>query len=455
MRAARTISQLAVALGVFASVGCASDNPAAPQSRDTAPTLGTVQQDLQGLFVIEVKTGTTQAIATAVTQLGGTVRAQVPQIRMVTVAGMDTRRAAAIARRSDVVAVYRDAVLQLIRPRRFGAPLAASGSGTSSLDQSGAYFYPVQWNLPRTKVDRAWKHTTGGAGQTIWVLDSGYDPYQQDLAGKQPCYTNGITVPRYQSDMTPLDFNFHGSFVASLISSNGLGNASVAPAARVCSRKVLSEDGLGTWGDVAAAIVYAGDFGANVINLSLGGYFDSKSEGAAGLIALMQKAVDFAWFKGAVVVAASGNDAANLDRDGTMISVPAQLAHVISVGATGPDLAGNYDALASYSNYGGDTGVDLMAPGGDLPDPNNIYDLILGACSSFICPGTNYYVLAAGTSFAAPHVSAAASIVQAMLGGAPSPGSVEQCLLNGTDKIGQPLINGHGRLNVLRAAYCR
>lgn len=444
-----------IASAAVVATACASDTPLSPRARDTAPTFGQVQQDLRGLYVVEAKGATAELLA-AIRHAGGVVRANVPQIRMVTVAGLDGKRAALLAKRSDVVGVYHDAMTRFALPTPVGVPRRAlSTVRPNSLDQSGAYFYPAQWNLPITSTNQAWLQTSGGTGRTVWVLDTGIDPNQLDRAGQTPCYTTGISVPRYQSDQTELDYHFHGTFVSSLISSNGIGNASVAPGARVCTRKVLSEDGAGTWGDLIAAIVYAADFGANVINMSLGGYFDRYSEGAGSLLRMLQASVDFANMKGTVVVASAGNSAIDLDHDGpSLISVPAQLERVISVGATGPDLSFNYDALASYSNYGGETGIDLVAPGGDQPDPNNVFDLILSACSSFVCGGTNYYVLSAGTSFSAPHVSATAAIVQGMLGGAPSPAAVEACIRANTDAVGKVTIFGSGRLNVLKAGLC-
>ncbi len=442
-------------LATVAVSACASDSPVAPASQTSAPTFGEVQQDVQGLYLVDVRGTSTQGITTAVAALGGTVRSDVPQMRMVSVAGLDAKKVATLAKRADVAAIYRDATTKLVLPVRQGAPLATPPGRVrvTGVDQSSAYYYSVQWNLPKTSVPAAWNYTNGGAGRSVWVLDTGIDPAQQDLSGHVPCYTNGITVPRFASDATPIDYNFHGTFISSLIASNGIGNASVAPGARLCTRKVLSEDGVGTYGDVAASIIYAADRGANVINLSFGAYFDSRTEGGRGVVNLLQRAVDFANAKGAVVVAAAGNQGVNLDTDGyTMISLPAQLERVISVGATGPNLSGNYDALASYSNFGGETGVALVAPGGDLPNPSNGFDQILGACSSHVCAGTNFYVLAKGTSLAAPQVSAAAAIVQSVLGGAPSPERVKLCLQRTSDQIGTPKLFGGGRLNVFAAA---
>ena len=68
----------------------------------------------------------------------------------------------------------------------------------------------------------------------------------------------------------------------------------------------------------------------------------------------------------------------------------------------------NFDRLASYSNYGGDTGVDLVAPGGDYVS-GYPFDYVITACSQyaiwFNCEGGNYYYLAIGTGAAAPHVA--------------------------------------------------
>ncbi|MEP7345491.1 MAG: hypothetical protein ABI877_09495, partial [Gemmatimonadaceae bacterium] len=170
-----------------------------------------MQQDLQGLYVVKVR-GSTTALADAMKRAGVTVRSVVPQIGMVTIAGLDDNRAAALAKRSDVAGVYRDVMVSTGLPKRVGAPLQA-GARIQGPDQSGAFFFGVQWNLPITSADQAWGQTSSGAGRTVWVLDTGYDPYHQDLRGHTPCYTTGITVPRFTSDLYALDFNFHGSFV--------------------------------------------------------------------------------------------------------------------------------------------------------------------------------------------------------------------------------------------------
>jgi subtilisin family serine protease len=171
--------------------------------------------------------------------------------------------------------------------------------------------------------------------------------------------------------------------------------------------------------------------------------------------------VDYATHRGVVVVAAAGNDGIDLDTDPpSLLMIPAQLDHVISVGATAPFNEQNFDALARYSNFGSRTGIALVAPGGDLPTGGSILDLVLGACShtevtlAFQCQ-TNYVLSGSGTSFASPHVAGAAAVVGSRLGRQASSFRITRCLLEGADPAGPREIVGAGRLNVARAAACQ
>ena len=91
------------------------------------------------------------------------------------------------------------------------------------------------------------------------------------------------------------DENFHGSFVAALIASRGIGIASVAPNAHLCALKVLGKSGSGTFGALIDAIIYAatstarGGAGADVINMSLGAYVDRTDPGAQELIEALEQ----------------------------------------------------------------------------------------------------------------------------------------------------------------------
>jgi len=115
----------------------------------------------------------------------------------------------------------------------------------------------------------AWNYTMGSADITIAILDSGVLPSNPEFAGR--------LLPGYDfvnNDSDPQDDYGHGTHVAGIAAAganNGIGMVGVCPSCSILPVKVLNETNQGTWGGVAAGIVYAVDAGANVINLSLGG----------------------------------------------------------------------------------------------------------------------------------------------------------------------------------------
>jgi subtilisin family serine protease len=138
--------------------------------------------------------------------------------------------------------------------------------------------------------------------------------------------------------------------------------------------KVLDQYGNGWYSDIAAGIIYAADNGAQVINLSLGGKEDSQA---------LRDAVDYARSRGALVVAATGND-------GGAVLYPAAYAPVLAVAATD-----RLDQVAYFSNRGSQ--VDVAAPGVD------IYST---------WPWVTGYFTKSGTSMAAPHVAGVAALIR-------------------------------------------
>jgi subtilisin family serine protease len=405
----------------------------------------------------------------AVAGLGGRVERRHADIGVVTVRGLTAAGAQALAARPEVAGVDADITLrwiprpdQLFRQARAIDAQAAPPSALGT-DQSGAFFFAIQWNMQVIQAPAAWAATPAGGGRLVCVLDTGVDPGHVDLAGRVALDKSTSFV---EAEPDIQDLNAHGTFVSSLISSNGLGMASVASDARLCAIKVLAKDGSGTFDDVISGIIFAADEGADVINMSLGAYIDLRQKGARGLVRALQKAVDVATRKGVVVVASAGNGAINLDKDpGFMLEIPAQLDGVISVGATGPINQQNFDALASYSNFGGRTGIALVAPGGDFRNlPHEpVFDLVLGACSrtqtalpTANCTSGRSFLLGDGTSFASPHVAGAAAVVESQLGtaGSEQVEHVTECILEGADNVGPRRIFGAGRLNVATGAAC-
>src|SRR5207249_1721033 len=174
--------------------------------------------------------------------------------------------------------------------------------------------------------------------------------------------------------------------------------------------------------------------------------------------AALNRATTYASEHGAVLVAAAGNDTADVQHDQNFVFLPAQAARVISVGATGPTNQANFDNLAFYTNFGV-SGVSLMAPGGYYQGVN-LRDGLLSACSRFAIPacarGNSYLIGLNGTSFASPHVAGAVAVVKSQFPDA-SPSRLQHCLFKGADDLGRPgtdQLYSHGRLNVLGTAGC-
>ncbi|MBI3650213.1 MAG: S8 family serine peptidase [Acidobacteria bacterium] len=165
----------------------------------------------------------------------------------------------------------------------------------------------------------------------------------------------------------------HGTFIAGLI-------ATLAPEARLLPIRAFGPDGMGNAFTVAAAVKYAADHGAQVINLSLG-----SSEASA----LLQEAITDARSRGIVVVAAVGND-----NDEVVQQFPAKLDEVIAVAAI--DLQSK---KASFSNFGAH--VDVCAPGVKL-------------ISAYPNEAQGGYAIWSGTSFAAPLAAAEAALLLAL-----------------------------------------
>ncbi len=447
--------------------GCGDQTPTSPgsvQGPAIAPPTYAAAKGPNGesRYLVQFRQKEGADFEAKVKTLGGKVARRDKEIAAALVTGLNASTAATLRARPDVEDVSLDLRAQFIPPRsrllnsvvRMGSrPTAASN------DQSGAFFFAdFQWNLRRTAAVRAWNRTPAGKGAKVCDLDTGIDPKHIDLQGKVDIKHSTSFVA---SEPDIRDRNFHGTYTASIITTNGLGVGSVASGlAKICAVKVLDQTGSGSFADVISGIVYAANLGVDVINMSLGALLDYNDPDQRGVGVAVQKAINFAYNKGVLVVASSGNDNLNLDQSGKIRSVPAQLNHVLSVGATGPINQKKFDRLASYSNYG-TKGNDMVAPGGEnIPgitlDEFVLQDLIVGACSEFVpgCEGGDFFAWADGTSAAAPHVTAAAAVAESNMGGDQTPDQLEACLKQNADNVGAPVFFGAGRLNVLDAATC-
>ena len=312
-----------------------------------------------GEAIVRFEPGTTAAERKAVRDQVGVPLDQALKLPQTQVVAVDGPVAAAVAR------LERQPDVAFAQPNYRYHALAAAPDDS---------FFGDLWGLsdaaaPNRGVGAlaAWDRSRGD-GQTIAVVDTGVDLTHPDLAGN--LWTNPGETPTggdqdgngkaddvhgydfVDGDGRPDDYNFHGTHVAgtaAAIAGNDLGVAGVAPEASIMAVRVLDGDGSGDTATVADGIVYAAREGADVINLSLGGPAGEGDE-------LMSDAVDEAATRGAVVVAAAGNEASNNDSAPTTPCTLPQ-ANLICVAATTTS-----GGLASFSNYGATT-VDVGAPG--------------------------------------------------------------------------------------------
>ncbi len=223
----------------------------------------------------------------------------------------------------------------------------------------------------------------------------------------------------------PRDDNGHGTHVGGIVGAeegNAEGGVGVSFGAGLMPLKVMDCTGSGSYDDITAAIYYAADNGAEVINMSLGG---------TGYSQAMQEAVDHAHDAGVVVLAASGNSG-----DSTM-QYPAGCDNVIGVGATT-----NKDEIASFSTF--NASVDVSAPGRYIYSTMPTYAVALNSWGY-----AQDYDYLSGTSMATPMAAGLAALV---LSAEPRYGSgqVEQWMEQFADDkspAGRDDYFGYGRIN--------
>jgi subtilisin family serine protease len=262
---------------------------------------------------------------------------------------------------------------------------------------------PYEWQYVATRANLVPEAVLRAAASVkVAIIDTGGDVTHPDLAAKAP---ETYDVVRRRTDVR--DRDGHGTFVASLAGgsiTNGDGIAGFSGDAQLLIVKASGSDGMFTDVDEAAAIVFAVDHGARVINLSLGG---------VGTSALERKAVEYAAARDVLLVAAAGNEY----ESGNPLEFPAALLQPpgshgqggvgLSVGAT--TMAGR---RAPFSNTG--SHISLAAPG------ENVFGGIAAGTKAsdwprYLLPGATagLYGWSTGTSFSTPQVAGAAALVMA------------------------------------------
>lgn len=265
-------------------------------------------------------------------------------------------------------------------------PLASDFSVSAEFRPNDPY-YIDQWGLRQIGAPNAWDATLGKPSVVVAVVDTGVWYTHQDIAANMWVNPLDGTTHGYDfinNNANPMDVDtspspiYHGTGVAGVIAAvidNSVDISGVANV-KVMAVRALGTNGQGSSQNTSQAIHWAADHNAKVINLSLG-----TNETFIGPTDI-SLAVDYAWRRGALVVAAAGNAGS-----GTL-DYPARLANVVSVAAI--DETG---LRASFSNYG--RGLSMAAPGTRI----------------LTLDGNNQVHYLQGTSFSAPFVTGVAALL--------------------------------------------
>ncbi len=277
-----------------------------------------------------------------------------------------------------------------------------------------------QWDMHVIDADKAWEIEEGSHNVIVAVIDTGIRGTHHDLdANYIP-----IGYDWVNDDNDPDDDNGHGTHVAGIIAAeinNGYGIAGLAQVS-IMAEKVLNEHGYGTVDNLIQGIIHAADSGADILNLSLGTYQYSSA---------LEDAVNYAYDKGCVLVAAAGND------DTDRLHYPAALSKVIAVASTYGE---PNDVRAPYSNHG--SWITVSAPGG--------YEgfLVLSTYNQDDYSFAYIY----GSSQATPHVSGIAALYKSLHPNATNR-EIEEAIKRGVEDKGEDgwdELYGYGRINAYK-----
>lgn len=270
----------------------------------------------------------------------------------------------------------------------------------------------------------AWTFATG-SGIKVAIVDSGVAMDHEDISQKVVARTNFSDT----KIINPEDYDKygHGTHVAGIVAAahNSTGVAGVCPDCTILDAKVLNDSGSGSSSAIAKGIDWAVVNGAKVINMSLGQRVSSRT---------LETAVNNAWNKGVVIVAAAGNA-------GTQAKIyPGAYPNVIAVAATD-----NKDDKASFSTYG--KWVDIAAPGVNVYSTFPIHPFVLGTQNG----RSMGYDIASGTSMASPIVAAVAALVWSSPAGTANALVREKVESTADPIFGTGTYWANGRVNACRA----
>ncbi|MFI5682881.1 S8 family peptidase [Streptomyces sp. NPDC051636] len=428
-----------VALSLTASLGFL------PSAASAAPLTAEATHAADGpnlAYVVNTRADhhTIASVRKAITAAGGSIVMTYDRIGVIVVHSSNPGFATAIrrVRGVDSAGATRTAPLPAQSTTDVGTPEVLSAERVADAQAADGQdpLEPLQWDLPAIKADKAHEKTLGSRNVTVAVIDTGVDDTHPDIAPNfdrqasancvsgKPDTTDGAWRP--SASESP-----HGTHVAGEIAGakNGVGITGVAPGVQVAGIKVANPNGYFYTEAVVCGFVWAAEHGVDVTNNSYytdPWYFNCTTDpDQKALVDAITRASRYAERKGAVNVAAAGNESYDLASDSITdpvspndstpsdrvidphecFDIPTQLPGVVTVAATGAK-----GIKSSFSNYGLGM-IDIAAPGGDSttyqkPEPPATSGLILGPL-----PGGTWGYMA-GTSMATPHVAGVAALIK-------------------------------------------
>ncbi|MHC4205443.1 MAG: S8 family serine peptidase, partial [Planctomycetota bacterium] len=339
-------------------------------------------------------------------------------------------------------------------------------------------FFPDLWGLENTgqtggtedadiDAPEAWDITTGSSDIVVAVIDSGIDYMHPDLVANMWVNAaeyagtpgvdddgNGYIDDIYGYDFAgasaarpgdgngdPQDAWFHGTHVAGIIGAvgnNGQGVAGVCWNVRMMALKIYADDfnvvPESFAADAIEAVQYAIDNGADIINFSSGGEYDSQA---------LKETIEKAGDAGLLFVAGAGNDYGSDNDETPVYPASYDLDNIISVMSTDAN-----DMMSDFSNFGADS-VDIAAPGTGIvsttPTVGNMAMTVFGVSTNYDTLSTT----ANGTSQATGYISGAAALVWSHYPALPKE-VIKGLLLKTVDPVlTTPMLNkSGGRVNV-------